>query len=82
MTESKSMARAKSLKWIGPVKGNGTPRFFLTGIPARDLTEAETALLTDQQYRDCTETVPVPLYAPGDAKEPVMKAAQPKGKDD
>ncbi len=46
--------RAERLYWAGdPDDPNG---FHFAGIPARDLDEYETAALTDDQYRDATES--------------------------
>ena len=46
--------RATKLYYAGdPDDPNG---YFFAGIPLRDLDEAETAVLTDDQYRDATES--------------------------
>ena len=43
--------RPKSLKWIGEMYPDGRPARFLEFVPPRDLTEAETDALDQEQLR-------------------------------
>lgn len=62
--------RPNAVRYIGPTDGNGTPLVFWEGVPARNLTAADIAALTDEQAAQLTATLPEvggPIYAIGGA---------------
>lgn len=69
-TQAQAQPRApQALYWIGESGPDGKPVAWLDGVPARDLTAADMAGLSDQQIRDA---LACGLYA-----ETARKAVKP-----
>lgn len=69
--------RPKSLKWIGPRYPDGRPANYLDDVPPRDLTEAETGALTQDQLTRIRHADP-PLYREVGGPEPKKAASKSK----
>ncbi len=67
--------RVKALTFTGEGKG-----LYITGVPARDLSEDEITSLTEQQYLDATEGKD-PLYTAVEAKQNDAPKSDAKGKE-
>lgn len=70
------MARPKALRFAGKNDPNG---YHFAGVPARDLTAADIANLSDAQLADITGG-DTPLYVPIEKDEPQPERAKPAEK--
>lgn len=65
--------RPKSLKWSGDVYPDGRPARYLDFVPARDLDEAETDALTQDQLKAVRDSG---LYREVAQPEPKKKSSK------
>lgn len=69
--------RPQSLKWIGERYPDGRPAHFLDFVPDRDLDEAETDALTQEQLADIrTSGLYREVHPPEKKKKTATKAAK------
>ncbi len=70
--------RPKSLKWIGEMYPDGRPARFLDFVPARDLDEAETDALDQDQLAVIRQSGLYREVAQPEAKKSAPKKSAPK----